>query len=83
MKLGCTCMSCRLEENILPMLAGEDGLQREAIVEAMPAMTRILGVMLATLEPCELEPTWRLMLDARCRALDFEADIVGAAQGRC
>jgi hypothetical protein len=57
-------------------------LHRDSITEAMPAMTRIVGVMLAALEPHELEPTWRLMLDARCRALDLGSDAIGIAQGR-
>lgn len=84
MKEGCACISCKIEEAILPLLVSPQGLLVDRIEEAMPAMTRIVGVMLAALDPAELEATWRLMLDARCRALTYGThDSLGEVRGRC
>jgi hypothetical protein len=82
MKRGCRCLSCRLEEAVLSVLAptGDDARQfSDHLEEALPAMIPIMGVVLTAVAPRELEPTWRLMLDARCRALDLGADAFGVA----
>lgn len=83
MKEGCSCVACRIEEAILCLIAAPTPERfRENVETALPGMIPIVGVMLATLPPHELEPTWRLMLDARSRALMMGHDQVGAVLGR-
>lgn len=84
MKQGCRCIACRLEEAILSTIvsSGEHGSFSENAEAALPAMVPIMGALLAASPSRDLEATWRLMLDARCRALDFAADDIGNICGR-
>lgn len=83
MKHGCSCIACRFEEAFLGLVAAPTAEQFQANAEKiLPAAIPIMGVLLATIKPHELEPTWRLMLDARSRALVYGEDRLGPVAGR-
>jgi hypothetical protein len=84
-RAGCRCLTCRLEEAVLSIIADpndEPGQFKVNAEAALPALVPIMGVLLAAVPAQDLEATWRLMLDARCRALDLAADAAGNVCGR-